>query len=67
MKALAIVILSIGLVIYLCLFSKYFYNHPICPKCEDGLPCKRDKSGKIICQIHGDVTDCDLIEGTEEE
>jgi len=67
MKALTIVISSIGIVLYLCLCGKYLYDHPICPKCKDGLPCERDKSGKIICQIHGDVTGCDLIKETEEE
>ena len=55
------------LILYLYLCCKYLYNHPICPKCEDGLSCERDKSGKIICQIHGDVTGRDLIKETEEE
>jgi hypothetical protein len=37
------------------------YEHPFCPKCGNSLRCRRNKSGRIICKNHGDVTDEDII------
>jgi hypothetical protein len=64
--AVVIFIISEGILLaYICVKDNYKY--PLCPKCGNSLYCKRNEAGRAICQIHGDVTDCDLIEETEEK
>jgi len=65
-KIVFLIFLVSGLIFLAYDSLRDIYKYPLCPKCEDSLYCERNEAGRAICKIHGDITDCDLIEVTEE-
>gem|GEM_PF-6218767 len=52
---------TIGLILTICIYLIDGYKYPICPSCGNNGCCKRIK-GRIVCDIHGDVTDAVLCQ-----
>ena len=63
MKVLMTIIAVLALIFLIYTIIKDGHEHPFCPKCGNSLRCRRNRSGRIICKKHGDVTDKNIITG----
>lgn len=61
MKALMMIITVAAFFFLLYFVYRDGYEHPFCPKCGHSLCCKRNESGEIICDIHKNVTNENII------
>jgi hypothetical protein len=61
METFMMIITALAFFFLIYVVYKDGYEHPVCPKCGHDLYCKRNESGKIICDIHEDVTDENII------